>query len=80
MIEVFRTNINDTMDAESVLVTLSHHFPFAVINFDLTDVDNILRIECKSYLVNMNKLISMVNEMGFEIEVLEDYQPMPRFF
>ncbi|GAA0892134.1 hypothetical protein GCM10009122_18130 [Fulvivirga kasyanovii] len=80
MVEVFKTNINDKVDAERVLVALSHHFPFATINFDLTDVDNILRIECKSYLVNFNKLISMVNEMGFEIEALGDYQPIPRFF
>ncbi|UII34072.1 hypothetical protein LVD17_09625 [Fulvivirga ulvae] len=80
MVEVFKTNIVDARDAERVLVTLSHHFPFASINFDLTDVDKILRIEYKSYLVNFNKLVSMIEEMGFEIEFLEDHQPMRGFF
>lgn len=79
MVEVFKTNINKETDAQKVLNMLSHHFPFATINFDLSDVDNILRVECEGYLVNFAKLTSMIEEEGFDIEVLEDYQPMDRF-
>lgn len=76
MVEVFKTSINNLRDAEEVLIALYSVFPQAAINFDLEDVDNILRVEQENGMVNFDKVIATVESSGFAIEVLEDDQPV----
>ncbi|MCD6011692.1 MAG: hypothetical protein K0Q79_1554 [Flavipsychrobacter sp.] len=45
MVEVFKTNITSTAIADSLIAELQLLFPHTVINFDLDDCDNILRIK-----------------------------------
>ncbi|ELR72911.1 hypothetical protein C900_00872 [Fulvivirga imtechensis AK7] len=79
MVEVFKTDIDRKEDAERVFRLLSYIFPLATINFDLEDVDNILRVECKNRSVDFDKLMRVVEEAGFKAEVLEDHQPVVGF-
>jgi predicted RNA binding protein with dsRBD fold (UPF0201 family) len=76
MVEVFKTNIQKKTEAEKVLKALSVQFPGVYVNFDLEDIDNILRVEVNSLVFNTEKLIKTVKESGFEIRILEDSLPV----
>ncbi len=45
VVEVFKTNVTDMEVANKIISDLSITLPQSKINFDLTDCDNILRIE-----------------------------------
>ena len=49
MIEVFKTNVEKTNDADKMVRLLLEHFPQSKINFDLHDCDKILRVEGKDF-------------------------------
>lgn len=72
MIKVYKTNVSRELEAESVLLILSHHFPYASINFDLEDVDKILRVEVKNEEENLDQFIKTLIETGLSIEELKD--------
>ena len=44
MVEVFKTNIEDKLVADSLVQELGTLFPGSSVNFDLDDCDRILRI------------------------------------
>jgi hypothetical protein len=69
MIEVFKTNVQKRAQSKMLLSLLSDTFPSFKINFDLADCDKILRVEGEN--IEPMRIISMVNENGFECEVLE---------
>ncbi len=70
MVEVFKTNVNCPDNALRIVKALSEHLPHAKINFDLQDVDNILRIEADC--IANNAIVGLMNEMCYECEVLPD--------
>ncbi len=45
MVEVFKTNVQQTEEAEMLIEKLAEHFPAHEINFDLSDCDRILRVQ-----------------------------------
>jgi hypothetical protein len=49
MIEVFKTNVEEAVQAEKLVDILLDHFPDNKINFDLHDCDKILRVEGKVF-------------------------------
>jgi hypothetical protein len=69
MIEVFKTNVEETVQAKRILDILLEHFPDNKINFDLHDCDRILRVEGKSFCPA--KIMTLVMENGFKCNVLE---------
>ena len=69
MIEVFKTNIQQTAEAEELINLLLRHFPGSRINIDLHDCDKVLRIE-SSHVVPA-KIMTLVEENGFMCSVLE---------
>jgi len=69
MVEVFKTNIQDKITADNVLAELMCIFPESIINFDLDDCDNILRIESENVIPE--NVSSVLISKGFECEVLE---------
>jgi hypothetical protein len=69
MIEVFKTNVEETVQAKKILNILQEHFPGNKINFDLHDCDKILRVEGKSFCAE--KIMTLVIENGFSCNVLE---------
>ncbi len=69
MIEVFKTNIEQSSDATNIVQMLHQHFPGSRINFDLQDCDKILRVEGKDF--STDKIIMLVHKNGFRCEILE---------
>ena len=69
MIEVFKTNVEQANDANSIVQLLLQHFPGSRVNFDLYDCDKILRVEGKDF--SIDKVMLLVHKSGFRCEVLE---------
>ncbi|MDP9076535.1 MAG: hypothetical protein M3O71_03850 [Bacteroidota bacterium] len=69
MVEVFKTNVESSMQAELLLVLLQDHLPFTEINFDLEDCDNILRIKGSGFCPIT--VIQIMEARGFECCVLD---------
>lgn len=69
IVEVFKTNIKDEAIARVVIKQLSAYYPSAKINFDLEDVDNVLRIENNS-TITAEDVIARVAQMGYHSAVL----------
>ncbi len=69
MVEIFKTNVQNTFQANIVISLLRRHFPQSRINFDLEDCDKILRIEGKDFLPD--KVSRLVSQKGFICRVLE---------
>lgn len=75
MVEVFRTNLDTEEQADFILANLGRAFPDCVINFNLEDCDNILRVERHDTVIETGPIIGMVKGLGYEIEVLPDGMP-----
>jgi hypothetical protein len=72
MVEVFKTNVNDTSHADMLIRVIQQTFPHLKANFDLHDCDNILRVKSATGLIEPTSLINMLNSFGFDAEVLPD--------
>lgn len=70
-IEVFITNVTKKKDAVFLKKELTLKLPQTKINFDLDDVDKILRLE-KANLTQAvtESVISCLNNYGFECKIL----------
>jgi hypothetical protein len=68
MIEIFKTNIENAMQAKTILALLHCHFPSSEINFDLEDCDNILRIKGEKFC--SLDIVKILTNNGFECFVL----------
>jgi hypothetical protein len=69
MIEVFKTNVQQTNQARKIIGLLNQYFPNSKINFDLEDCDKVLRID--SQRIVSAEVINTVKANGFLCEVLE---------
>lgn len=77
MIEVYKTDIINRKTAKRVRKMLRQRFPNLLIDFDLEDCDNILRVENPEGNLDSHLIFDQVLKMGFFIEVLAD-TPMVR--
>ena len=68
-VEVFKTNVLETSEAEELVGTLLFHLPECTVNFDLDDCDKILRV--KGYKYNPEYVVQLLNERGFQCEILQ---------
>ena len=68
MVEVFKTNVEDTGQAEMFIDILSDKLPGCRINFDLDDCDRILRIEGE--FLPLEIIRETVNGKGIQCEIL----------
>ncbi|MFY0682976.1 MAG: hypothetical protein JXR20_00380 [Balneola sp.] len=68
MVKVFKTNIDTTENARSVIDQLLQIHPTGRITLDIEDCDNVLRIETKQ--ATDSGIIEAVHSKGFECEVL----------
>ena len=68
-IEIFKTNVENGVDAARIVQSLTHAFPGCRINFDLHDCDKILRVEGCSFEVE--RLTAMVRRTGFDCELID---------
>lgn len=72
MVEVFKTNVANTRQANMLLDQIHRHFNHYRANFDLDDCDSILRIKCEAGLIQPAALIKLLQDFGFKAEVLPD--------
>ncbi|MBI1184267.1 hypothetical protein GC194_08340 [bacterium] len=70
MVEVFKTNLCDTIAAFDVLHRLRGVFPDAKITFDLEDHDRIMRFE--HYEIDTRAIASLIEDLGFYCEILPE--------
>ena len=69
MFEIFKTNVENAKQAETLVTLLHHYFPFAEINFDLDDCDNILRVKGEKFCLAC--ITQTLAKKGFECQVLD---------
>jgi hypothetical protein len=69
MVEIFKTNVPDVMQAEEIIALLNTHFPAFMINFDLHDCEKILRVKGES--IPINEIEGLVSANGFHCSVLD---------
>jgi hypothetical protein len=72
MIEVFRTNVEDSGEAARLIKTMEKTFSDYAVNFDLEDCDRIMRVKCGTGEVDSENIIALLSASGFEAEVLDD--------
>jgi hypothetical protein len=68
-VEIFKTNVKNKKSAREVQRTLSVAMPDCQINFDLSDCDNVLRVE--GALVFPVEVAHRVKQLGYECDILE---------
>jgi hypothetical protein len=72
MVEVFKTNVRNPAQAD-LLIDRFHELSIAyIVNFDLEDVDKVLRVQSDNDPVNATLVIQLLEEFGFAAEVLPD--------
>lgn len=69
-VEVFKTNVTDGEVASKIVSDLTLHLPESKVNFDLTDCDNILRIESAKD-IHIESVTQHMIRWGYFCEVLE---------
>jgi hypothetical protein len=72
MVEVFKTNVHDPHQATQLTRELHERLMNHQVNFDLEDVDRILRVQCNSGSINPHFVIKLLQDHGFAAEVLPD--------
>ena len=72
MIEVFKTNITSSEEAQNIVTSIHLAFAGYKANFDLWDCDNILRIASSTGELQIDHLILFLAELGCKAEVLPD--------
>jgi hypothetical protein len=75
MIEVFKTDVDDSRFADILVEHIQRTFYGYLANFDLQDCDKILRVKNVRGAVNSDHVIKMLNRFGFYAEVLQDDCP-----
>jgi hypothetical protein len=71
MVEVFRTDVNDSDQAVVLLDVIHKTFHDYRANFDLEDCDRILRVKCMGSIDSYH-IISLLKKCGCRAEVLPD--------
>ena len=69
MVEVFKTNVQESREANMLLDMLGQHFPGTKINFDLDDCDKVLRME--GHNIAPQHVVTLVCANGFHCSILE---------
>jgi hypothetical protein len=69
MVEIFKTDVRKKNKARNILSMLEKEFPQLKINFDLSDCDNILRVEGKK--ISVEEIISLMEKQKYLCELLQ---------
>jgi hypothetical protein len=70
MIEIFKTNVYDPSHAKRLVDLIHQTFETYEANFDLDDIDKILRVKSSCDDVNPAILIELLKGAGFYAEVI----------
>lgn len=69
MVEVFKTNVAEEVEAKFLLNLLNIDFPCYKINFGLSDCDKILRVEGENIV--LDKIIDVLNRNNYVCIILD---------
>jgi len=72
MVEVFKTNISRKREANAIYKQLKKCFADGKISFDLDDCERILRVECATHIMDIEKILAIFAENGFTCAILPD--------
>ncbi|MEQ9100759.1 MAG: hypothetical protein RIF36_22385 [Imperialibacter sp.] len=72
MVEVFKTTVDNHVQAFKLSEAIHRAFPGCRANFDLDDCDRILRVESHGSRVNACAVIHLIISHGCFAEVLKD--------
>lgn len=72
MVEVFKTNVIDTVDAKKIIDEIHDNYAHYKANFALDDCDRILRIKGLDGFVTPAEIIAIVAANGFDATILPD--------
>jgi hypothetical protein len=72
MVEVFKTNVTQQCHANMIIERIQYAHTSYQASFDLEDCDKILRIICHNGTISQQCLITLLNNLGFYAEVLQD--------
>jgi hypothetical protein len=72
MVEVFKTNVNDSAQADMLINQIHKSFIDYKANFDLEDCDKILRIKSVNGLIHSVQVINFLLDFGVQAEILHD--------
>ena len=75
MVEVFKTDVVELYQANMIIEMVQKDFPHYKVNFDLSDCDRILRVECATEHIQCAALINILKAFGHCAEVLPDSLP-----
>jgi hypothetical protein len=75
MVEVFKTNVRDPDQADTLIDLIHQSFKEVEANFDLDDCDRILRVESSTGAIPSQILIEFLTKFGCQAEVLPDEIP-----
>ena len=71
MIAIFKTDVKNKQLAERVLNALYSIWPGCCFNFDLDDCDSILRVQCKIYASEIDRIIQIVTSQSVQISLFD---------
>ncbi|MBD0333145.1 MAG: hypothetical protein ICV66_10850 [Chitinophagaceae bacterium] len=71
MVEVFKTNVTEDVEAVKLLEHFNKVKPHYKVNFDLQDCDKIFRVESAKEIL-VDDVISILQEYGFKADILPD--------
>jgi hypothetical protein len=69
MVEVFKTNVQNVIDAEMLVQKINQLFPNLKVNFALDDCDRILRLEGNS--ICNESILKILSSNGYDAALLE---------
>jgi hypothetical protein len=69
-VAVYKTNVDEYSEAETILDIIREQLPDTDSNFDLEDCDNVLRVESLNGKVDEVQIQKIVEDFGFLIEEL----------
>lgn len=69
MVEIFKTNVSTKKQAKHILLVLQSKYPNAKLNFDIEDIDRILRVQDQN--ISINALLEDLHQLNIEAIVLE---------
>lgn len=70
MIEVFKTTISKKSEVKKVLLAIGNSNPNYKANFDLDDIDRILRIENPNGKVAIESITQIIQSLNHQCEIL----------
>ena len=76
MVEVFKTNVGNQVQATMLVDQIHKNFSYYKANFDLEDCDRILRIKYVNGFIEPSLVINLLDDFGFNAEVLPDDLPV----